>query len=85
MQLYILEKAPELDVLDLENPPPGPGAQLPCVASLEFYADILEKRGEKENIEKATAVSVSLLPKLQFTQMDWRFQHVDLEVARERA
>ena len=56
VQLYILPKAPAQDVLDLENPAPGPEAQLPCVAALEFYADIHERRGGKENIDKAVEV-----------------------------
>ena len=32
-------------VVDLDNPKPGPGAQLPCVAAMEFLADIYEKAG----------------------------------------
>ncbi|KAF8137413.1 hypothetical protein EV363DRAFT_1428312 [Boletus edulis] len=33
------------DVVDLENPLPSPGAQLPCVAAIEFLADIYETTG----------------------------------------
>ncbi|KAG6897026.1 hypothetical protein C0992_004554 [Termitomyces sp. T32_za158] len=33
------------DVVDLENPPPAKGAELPCPAAIEFLADIHEKEG----------------------------------------
>lgn len=33
------------DVVDLEDPLPSPGAQLPCVAAIEFLADIYEANG----------------------------------------
>ncbi|KAG6818790.1 hypothetical protein H0H93_001600, partial [Arthromyces matolae] len=33
------------DVVDLENPPPSKGAELPCPAAIEFLADIHEKEG----------------------------------------
>lgn len=35
-------------IVDLDNPRPGPGAQLPCVAALEFLADIHEKAGGEQ-------------------------------------
>ena len=38
----------EEEILDLENPAPSPTAELPCVAALEFLADIYEKGEEKE-------------------------------------
>jgi len=48
-----------VDVVDLENPPPSPGAQLPCVHALEFMADIHEQTGVKDNILRAVEVKSS--------------------------
>jgi protein farnesyltransferase/geranylgeranyltransferase type-1 subunit alpha len=42
-------------VLDLENPPPSEGAQLPCPAAIEFMADVHEARG-KEGTSEAVKV-----------------------------
>ncbi|KAJ7742689.1 hypothetical protein DFH07DRAFT_38737 [Mycena maculata] len=33
------------DIVDLENPPPGRGAELPCAAAVEFLADVYEEKG----------------------------------------
>ncbi|KXN92160.1 Protein farnesyltransferase/geranylgeranyltransferase type-1 subunit alpha [Leucoagaricus sp. SymC.cos] len=41
------------DIVDLENPPPMKGAELPCVYAIEFLADIYEQAGDKDNILKA--------------------------------
>jgi protein farnesyltransferase/geranylgeranyltransferase type-1 subunit alpha len=43
------------DVLDLDNPPPSKGAELPCVAAIEFMADVHEANG-KEGVSKAVEV-----------------------------
>lgn len=43
------------DILDLENPPPSEGAQLPCAAAIEFMADVHEASG-KEGISEAVEV-----------------------------
>jgi len=40
------------DVLDLENPPPSKGAELPCSAAIEFMADVHEAKG-KEGVSEA--------------------------------
>lgn len=48
------------DLVDLENPPPPRGAQLPCPAAIEFLADIHEKEGGKEQILQATELWRSL-------------------------
>ncbi|KAK7681413.1 hypothetical protein QCA50_015505 [Cerrena zonata] len=45
---------PKEDVLDLENPAPSSTAELPCVAALEFLADIYED--ESENKENAIEI-----------------------------
>jgi hypothetical protein len=42
-------------VLDLENPPPSQGAELPCPAALEFMADVHEAKG-KEGLAEAVKV-----------------------------
>ncbi|KAJ7078082.1 hypothetical protein C8R44DRAFT_825628 [Mycena epipterygia] len=34
-----------VDIVDVENPPPGPGAELPCAAAVEFLADVYEEAG----------------------------------------
>ncbi|KAJ3564782.1 hypothetical protein NP233_g8066 [Leucocoprinus birnbaumii] len=49
-----------MDIVDLENPPPPPGAQLPCVHAIEFLADIHEQAGDKDNILKAVELWRSL-------------------------
>lgn len=38
-------EAPPGGVVDLDDPLPSPGAQLPCVAAIEFLADIYETNG----------------------------------------
>lgn len=43
------------DVVDLENPLPSKGAQLPCTAAIEFLADIYEAEGG-DSLMKATEV-----------------------------
>lgn len=43
------------DILDLENPPPSEGAELPCGAAIEFMADVHEASG-KEEISEAVKV-----------------------------
>lgn len=47
------------DVVDLENPLPGPTAELPCVAAMEFLADIYEKEGG-DSVQKAVPLWKSL-------------------------
>ncbi|KAJ7156951.1 hypothetical protein C8R43DRAFT_997776 [Mycena crocata] len=47
------------DMVDLENPPPGRGAQLPCAAAVEFLADVYEEMGG-ESVEKAVELWKSL-------------------------
>jgi protein farnesyltransferase/geranylgeranyltransferase type-1 subunit alpha len=56
-ELYVVEavEAGTGDVVDLENPPPSQGAELPCPAALEFMADIHEARG-KEGVPEAVKV-----------------------------
>ena len=46
------EECPE-SVVDLDNPPPGKGAQLPAVPAVEFLADVRESQGR---ISEATEV-----------------------------
>lgn len=69
VQLYIAQTAPVQEVLDLENPAPGPEAQLPCVAALEFNADILERKGGTENIQKAAEVWLNAVECLKAGRM----------------
>jgi hypothetical protein len=54
---YIVDtvEAESEDVLDLENPPPSKGADLPCAAAIEFMADVHEANG-KEGVSKAVEV-----------------------------
>ncbi|KAH9963002.1 hypothetical protein BC827DRAFT_1369967 [Russula dissimulans] len=55
VELYVVdavEEGTDDDVLDLENPPPSKGAELPCVAAIEFVADIHEARG-KDGVPEA--------------------------------
>ena len=51
-------------VVDLENPPPSPQAQLPCPQAIEFMAEILEEKtagGDRTEVgslvERANEVS----------------------------
>ncbi|CAL1699215.1 unnamed protein product [Somion occarium] len=39
------------EILDLENPAPSAEAELPCVAALEFLADIYEKDAVSKSVE----------------------------------
>ncbi|KAF7344501.1 hypothetical protein MSAN_01932000 [Mycena sanguinolenta] len=48
------------DIVDVENPPPGKGAELPCVAAIEFQADIYEEEAQSESIEEAVRLWKSL-------------------------
>ena len=52
---YTASETPAPEVVDLDNPLPSPGAQLPCVAALEFLADTYEKEGGEKT---AKAVEV---------------------------
>lgn len=47
-----------VDLVDVENPPPGSGAELPCVAAVEFLADVYEEEAQRESIDKAVEVCV---------------------------
>ncbi|KAK7044574.1 hypothetical protein R3P38DRAFT_2879551 [Favolaschia claudopus] len=49
-----------LDLVDVENPPPGKGADLPCVAAIEFQADVYEEAGGSEDVDKAVQLWKSL-------------------------
>ena len=68
------------DVVDLDNPPPSAGAQLPAVAALEFMADIYEKEGGDAT---AKAVEVYRYSSI-YSRRSLMDIHVDLEVARKR-
>lgn len=46
------EESPD-SVIDLDNPPPSRGAQLPAIPAVEFLADIRENQGR---IPEATEV-----------------------------
>jgi len=48
------------DIVDLENPPPCEAAELPVPAAIEFMADIWEKEGTKEGLDKAFELWKSL-------------------------
>ncbi|KAF7316368.1 hypothetical protein MIND_00155600 [Mycena indigotica] len=49
------------DIVDVDNPPPGQGAELPCVAAVEFLADIRE---EERNVDEAETLWRSLADEL---------------------
>ncbi|KAF7318858.1 hypothetical protein HMN09_00221300 [Mycena chlorophos] len=58
VKLYTVPRAEDSrDIVDVDNPPPGSGAELPCVAALEFLADIHEAEGR---IDDAAALWKSL-------------------------
>ncbi|KAH9932904.1 protein prenylyltransferase [Fomitopsis serialis] len=60
VQLYTVSSAsPASDVLDLDNPAPTEGAELPCVNALEFLADIYEEEGGQQ-ISQAVEIWKSL-------------------------
>ena len=57
VQIYTVPFDPSRqDIVDLENPPPSKGAQLPCVQAVEFLADIHEREGGEESVAKAIKV-----------------------------
>jgi protein farnesyltransferase/geranylgeranyltransferase type-1 subunit alpha len=45
-----------VDLVDVENPPPGKGAELPCVAAIEFQADVYEEEAQSASVDKAVEV-----------------------------
>jgi hypothetical protein len=58
VQPYSVPRSPDeavAEVVDLENPPPSKGSQLPCPAAIEFLADIYESEGGN-GLLKATEV-----------------------------
>lgn len=60
VQLYTVPSAsPASDVLDLDNPAPTEGAELPCVNALEFLADIYEEDGG-QRVSQAVEIWKSL-------------------------
>ncbi|TDL18725.1 protein prenylyltransferase [Rickenella mellea] len=52
--------SPENTVVDLENPRPEAGADLPSPLAIEFMADIYEERGGKEDVLSAVELWKSL-------------------------
>ena len=53
---YPLTEDSESEPVDLDNPGPTLGANLPCPAAIEFLADMYEAEGG-DNVKKATDVS----------------------------
>lgn len=53
---YTATSVEKIDVVDLDNPVPSEGAELPCVMALEFLADTFEQEGGSQ-IPKAVEVS----------------------------
>ena len=68
------------DVVDLDNPPPSAGAQLPAVAALEFMADIYEKEGGDATVKAVEVCRHSSI----YRRRSLMVIHVDLEVACKR-
>lgn len=65
-ELYVVDAVKagtDDDVIDLDNPTPSQGAELPCPAALEFMADIHEAKG-KEGVAEAVRVSHFLTRRL---------------------
>jgi protein farnesyltransferase/geranylgeranyltransferase type-1 subunit alpha len=61
---YTLLRSPHdevSEVIDLENPLPSKGAELPCPDAIEFLADIYEAEGG-DSILKATEVGAQIYP-----------------------
>lgn len=52
------DEAPASDLVDLENPPPAQGADLPSPPAIEFLADVYEKEGGTDGLRQAAEVSV---------------------------
>ena len=46
------------DIADVENPLPSENAELPVPAAVEFMADIWEKEGTIEAVDKAIEVNL---------------------------
>ena len=44
------------NIVDLENPLPSEGAQLPCPPAIEFLADIYESQGDQNGVSRAVQV-----------------------------
>jgi len=56
------------EVIDLENPSPLKGSQLPCPAAIEFLADIYELEGGN-GISKAIEVHHNVSSRINFSLM----------------
>jgi protein farnesyltransferase/geranylgeranyltransferase type-1 subunit alpha len=57
VQLYTVPLADDAtDLVDVEHPPPGYGAELPCTAAIEFLADVYEEEATSESVDKAVEV-----------------------------
>ncbi|THH11951.1 hypothetical protein EW145_g356 [Phellinidium pouzarii] len=68
----------EESVVDLENPRPSPGADLPCPAAIEFLADIHEAAGGDE-IPKAVSLWKSLADRYDTTRKRyWEYRISDI-------
>ncbi|KAF5329979.1 hypothetical protein D9611_010404 [Ephemerocybe angulata] len=48
------------DIVDVDNPPPAPSADLPAVPAIEFLADVYERVGDKESVLQAVELWKSL-------------------------
>lgn len=69
------------DIVDLDNPLPSKGAELPVPAAIEFMADIWEKEGTMEAVDKAIELWKSLA-----TQHDTiRKKYWELRIRNARA
>ena len=83
VRLYTISGAsPPPEVMDLDNPAPTEGAQLPAVNALEFLADIYEEEGG-DKIPKA--VEVRPLSQMERRTCGVDAHTSDLEVVGERA
>ena len=80
-------EAPPGDVVDLEDPLPSPGARLPCIAAIEFVADIYEADGG-DDLKKAIEVwQYSVYPFLASLKLTLSFtscEALEIPCARTR-
>ena len=84
---YTASEPPAADVVDLDNPLPSAGAQLPCVPALEFLADVYEKEGGEKTakaVEVRDAIVLRLKHRLHQAVQIWKLLANEKDTMRKK-
>ncbi len=77
IELYAQERDAEKDIVDVENPPPGPDAELPCVFAVEALADIYEAESEQEKAKDLWKLLADKYDTVRKRYWEWRIREMD--------